>query len=228
MSNGQNDAEAVPSSGRESAEGSGKGLWVACALLADAMGANPDVFAWLDVPGTNVSLPLCQRAGDDAYYLTHAASGAEAPFGAAYVESANSADMGDPLTVAYGHTTRGGPQAMFTQLHLLGYAPLFEGAGELHVHLPGRVLDYRIVAAGVVSDEHILDAVGSSAAARQAYLDALTDAGLPCNLVRDGARVDAATDRVLQLSTCSNYGYEDRRFVVTAVLAGEREVVPDD
>ncbi|MEI3230824.1 MAG: hypothetical protein V8S24_05980 [Gordonibacter pamelaeae] len=32
---------------------------------------NPDLYAWIYVPNTNVNLPVAQRAGDDFFYLDH-------------------------------------------------------------------------------------------------------------------------------------------------------------
>ena len=32
---------------------------------------NPDVYAWIKIPGTNIDYPVLQREGDNAYYLNH-------------------------------------------------------------------------------------------------------------------------------------------------------------
>ena len=37
---------------------------------------NPDVYAWIEYPGTNVDYPIVQRPDDDAYYLRRDIDGA--------------------------------------------------------------------------------------------------------------------------------------------------------
>ena len=54
---------------------------------------NPDIFAWLHVPGTNIDCPVLQSEEADDYYETHNAYGKEDPKGAVYTELANLKDM---------------------------------------------------------------------------------------------------------------------------------------
>ena len=103
-------------------------------------GQNPDIYGWLRIPGTEFDFPLVQREGDDSFYLTHDSDGEEDPAGAIFTESAyNSADMEDPVTVAYGHqmiagTMFGKLQATYSQENAL------DDYGEIIVYLPEREL----------------------------------------------------------------------------------------
>ena len=36
---------------------------------------NPDVYAWIEIPGTNVNYPIMRHPTDDAYYLDHTIGG---------------------------------------------------------------------------------------------------------------------------------------------------------
>lgn len=65
---------------------------------------NPDIYAWLRIPGTEFDFPILQRAGDDDYYLTHDSDGNDNSMGAIFSESSyNDGKMDDPATVLYGH-----------------------------------------------------------------------------------------------------------------------------
>lgn len=195
------------------------------AALADAQAANPDVIAWLVVPGTNVSLPVACRSDDDAYYAVHDASGAFSPLGAAYIESASSSGFDDPVTVVYGHAFFDA-QVMFTQLHLFGDEGFFDTHDEFSLHLPGRVLTYRVASAYVMSDVRIPSLFDPGDPAQvQAYFNVAVDPGVSGALSRDEPAPDAlAGGRVVQLSTCLVPYDPARRFVVTGVLVGEEEV----
>ena len=45
---------------------------------------NPDIYAWLRIPGTEFDFPILQRAGDDDYYLTHDNDGNDNSMGAIF------------------------------------------------------------------------------------------------------------------------------------------------
>ena len=50
---------------------------------------NPDVFAWLHVPGTGIDMPVLQSHVSDEFYITHDAAGEENSAGAVYTEMPN-------------------------------------------------------------------------------------------------------------------------------------------
>ena len=76
---------------------------------------NPDIYAWLYIPGTEFDFPILQRAGDDDYYLTHDSDGNDNSMGAIFSESSyNDGKMDDPATVLYGHQMLAG--TMFGKL----------------------------------------------------------------------------------------------------------------
>ena len=47
---------------------------------------NPDIYAWITIPGTNVDYPILQREGDNGYYLNHSVDGAGSIAGAIFTE----------------------------------------------------------------------------------------------------------------------------------------------
>lgn len=64
---------------------------------------NPDIYAWIYIPDTNVNYPVLQNPTDDSYYLKHDKDGNYSEAGAIYSQLANKTDFSDPVTVLYGH-----------------------------------------------------------------------------------------------------------------------------
>ena len=48
---------------------------------------NPDIFAWLYVPGTDIDMPVLQSPVSDDFYKNHTANGIEGQEGALYTEN---------------------------------------------------------------------------------------------------------------------------------------------
>ena len=60
---------------------------------------NPDLYAWIYVPNTNVNLPVAQRTGDDFFYLDHDRRGDYAVEGTVFSQTAYALNFSDPVTV---------------------------------------------------------------------------------------------------------------------------------
>ena len=77
---------------------------------------NPDVYAWIQIPGTNVNYPILQSVTEaDDYYLNTTIDGKAGYPGSIYTEKYNSTSFTDPVTVVYGHNMKEG--TMFADLH---------------------------------------------------------------------------------------------------------------
>ncbi len=117
---------------------------------------NPDIYAWIDIPGTRISYPVLQRVGDDTYYHRRNDRGGYDINGCLYTESTyNGRDFNDPVTVIYGHNMRSG--VMFGTLRQ-EYSSL-EGIrehSEIVIYLPGRELHYKVFAGVRFDNRHIL------------------------------------------------------------------------
>ena len=182
---------------------------------------NPDLYAWIYVPNTNVNLPVAQRTGDDFFYLDHDRRGDYAVEGTVFSQTANALDFSDPVTVLYGHNIVN--DAMFATLHAYEDPAFFADNPELYVYLPDRILAYEVVAAYEYDDRHILNSFDfSDPAVRTGYFASVLAPDDPKANVRDGAQLDA-DDRIVQLSTCRSALTSDPvRYIVTAVLVGEK------
>lgn len=115
---------------------------------------NPDIYAWITIPDTDISYAVLQRAGEEEYYSKHSENGAYYSGGSIFSQDYNQKDFSDPMTVLYGHNLRNG--RMFAQLNDFSDAEVFEAHRYIYVYLPDRMLVYEIFAAYPHSNEHLL------------------------------------------------------------------------
>lgn len=183
---------------------------------------NPDIYAWLRIPGTEFDFPILQRAGDDDYYLTHDSDGNDNSMGAIFSESSyNDGKMDDPATVLYGHQMLAG--TMFGKLQqVYSESNALTEHGDITVYLPEKEMHYKVFAAVPYDNRHILYTYDFTSKRRyNAFLNSIFD-------VREiGAQhsTDVSVtpeDKLLILSTCLQ-GNSHRRFLVVAKCVDEVE-----
>lgn len=180
---------------------------------------NPDIYSWIYVPGTEISLPVLQHPEDDYFYLTHNSDKIEAAEGAIFTQSMNSMDYTDPVTVLYGHNMKA--LTMFAQLHYFEDPDFFNANDTIYIYCPTKILTYRIVSSYLYDNRHILNSYDfSDAQVVQDYFDMVCNPDALIKNIREGFDLDAGNDRIVQLSTCA--GDNDRRYIVTGALVDER------
>ena len=181
---------------------------------------NPDIYAWLKIPDTDISYAVLQRGAEDdqEYYSKHSENGAYYSGGSIFSQSYNRKDFSDPMTVLYGHNLRNG--RMFAQLNSFSDAEVFESHRYIYVYLPDRMLVYEIFAAYPHSSEHLLLCHDfADAEDFTAYFDDVrAQKSLQAN-VREDAWPQPG-DRVLTLSTCYR-GDNHQRYLVQGKLVAE-------
>lgn len=179
---------------------------------------NPDLYAWIRIPGTQIDYPVAQREGDDEYYLNRDLYGKPRFAGCIYTEDENSKDFTDFNTVLYGHNMKNG--SMFRELHLFEEADFFAEHEYFFIDTPDGVLVYRIFAAYSSDARHILHSYDyKDQKVRQDYIDEI----LHVHSVNANLRSDVKLtpeDRIVTLSTC-NHGQTDQRYLVQGVLVRE-------
>lgn len=116
--------------------------------FGELQSVNPDVYAWITVPGTEIDYPILQHPSDNSYYLMHNIDGSYGYPGCIYTENLNSKDFTDNNTVIYGHNMKNG--SMFAQLHKFEDPDFFRGNREVLIYLPDEVLHYTIFAAHIM------------------------------------------------------------------------------
>lgn len=180
---------------------------------------NPDIYAWIYIPGTQVDYPVLQHPTDNTYYLNYNMNGTRGYPGCIYTEKENSKDFTDFNTVMYGHNMRN--KTMFETLHYYEDNAFFVNNPYVYVYRGDRVLVYEIFAAYIAGNEHILYSYDfQTQEGRQNYVD-LIEKGASGNL-RDDVEV-TGDSHILTLSTCIS-GKAKNRYLVQAVLLNEDDL----
>lgn len=179
---------------------------------------NPDIYAWIKVPGTSVDYPIVQSKTDNSYYLSHTIDGEETTAASIFTENYNSKDFTDPHTVIYGHNMRNG--SMFASLHKYEDKAFFDENREVLIYLPDKILYYTVFASYVSDNRHLmLNYDWDEKGVLEKYLEDVF-------AIRDmSAHIDTemevtGDDRIITLSTC-NHGIDNERYLVQAVLTEE-------
>ena len=179
---------------------------------------NPEIYAWIRIPGTAVDYPIVQRPEDDAYYLDHTIEGAEGLPGSIYTESLNKKDFTDKNTVIYGHNMK--DNTMFGSLKDYKDSAYMDEHSEVYIYTPEHIFTYKIFAAVTYDSRHIMVAFDFAQDEQyQAYLDSLSQVRNMASYINTDIPVTTA-DRIITMSTCN--GNNDQRFLVEAVLIDEK------
>lgn len=190
--------------------------------FAELKKENSDVYAWIYIPNTNVNLPVLQHEADDNFYLDHNRYGAYAAEGAIYSQMVNAKDFSDPVTLLYGHCMS--DNIMFSQLHFFENEEFFADNEFMYMYIPGHVLTYRIVSAYQYDDRHIMNSFDfADMDVRQHYFDYVANPDSLVVNVREDVQLNAETDKIVQLSTCTDSVYGSAtRYIVSGVLVDDQ------
>ena len=182
--------------------------------FAAAQAMNPDVYAWIWIPGTNIDYPILQsETEDDAYYLNHTIEKKEGLPGTIYTEKYNGKNFSSPVTVVYGHNMKNG--SMFADLHKYEDKAFFDANPYIYIYMPEKTLKYHIFAATPFDDRYLLGSYNFSAQMEfEEYLDELRST-INGNVNMD-VNVSLQTG-ILTLSTCIADSANER-FLVNATL----------
>jgi len=190
-------------------------VYVSPVDFEDLWEMNPDIYAWLYIPGTEVNYPIVQREGDDAFYLKHNSEGRSSSAGAIFSEETyTKRDFSDPVTLIYGHYTRSGK--LFGSLQTTYSTPEgMEDHRDIIVYLPEEELHYEVFAAVPHDMRHILYYNDfTDPEVFQVFLEqALSVRSINAN-VNESVEV-TAEDQLLILSTCLR-GNSHQRYLVLA------------
>lgn len=179
----------------------------------------PDVYAWIQIPGTRVDYPIVQREGDNAYYLRRTIEGKHKTEGSIFTEDYNGKDFTDANTIIYGHNMRNG--SMFRTLHKYKDRAFFEENSTIYIYQKDKVLVYKIFAAYTYDNRHLMLSFDfDDENIFQNYLqNVLTKKDMSSNI---DTRVGVTTkDKIITLSTCDNN--KEQRYLVQAVLISIQE-----
>ena len=180
---------------------------------------NPDIYAWIYVPGTKVDYPILQHPTDDTYYLNYNLDGKKGYPGCIYSEKQyNSKDFTDACTVLYGHNMKNG--TMFGSLHRYEDEDFFYENRYIYVYTPERLLVYKIFAAYEYSNEHLLANNDFESAYSFARFFLMAKDRRSMHHIFDEDVELTGEEHIITLSTCIN-GKPENRFLVQGVLINE-------
>ena len=184
--------------------------------ISELQETNPDIVAWVTIPGTGVDYPIAQHPMDDEYYLKHDANGMYSSYGCPYIELDDSGSFLEFNTVVYGHNMNDG--SMFASLHDFEDEDFFSEHRNIYIYTQEHCFTYKIFAAVMFDDRRIPyyydDKLESD---RTAYLQALKS-----DIVADRSvisnEIEVTEDNcIVTLSTCDKK-LRDKRFLVVGVL----------
>lgn len=166
---------------------------------------NPDVCAWIQIPGIEViDYPILQSSAeaDDNFYLDHDINGNSKRAGSIYIQKLNNKDFTDPATLIYGHNMLNG--TMFGQLKKFRNKEFFNENREIYIYMPGHILKYEIISAFVYDDRHILNSFNFDIEEeRLEFFNTCTNPTSLTKQVLEGASLDV-DDEIIVLSTCTS------------------------
>lgn len=182
---------------------------------------NPEIYAWIRVPDTNIDYPILQHLDDDqGYYLTRDIYGESQQAGSIYTEYYNSRDFQEPNTVIYGHNMKNG--SMFHNIRYFTKQEYFDEHEELYIYLPDKIMKYQIIACYEYDDRHLLGSFDFHD--EEVYAQYLEDIMNPRSMyamIREGVEL-TTEDKLVTLSTCVANKPNNRR-LLQAVLVEEIE-----
>lgn len=176
---------------------------------------NPELYAWIRIPGTKIDYPVAQHEGEDqTYYLKHDLYRTPQFAGCIFSQEPSAKDLSDPVTVLYGHNMRN--ESMFQNLYHFLKEEEMEEDRYVYVYTKDQTLVYRIYCATYGDNRNITQAYDF--AEPEELENYIEDTKHPRFMEARTSRVDEVSteDRILTLSTCV-YGQPSERLLVHAV-----------
>ena len=190
--------------------------------FATLQSINPDIYAWIEIPGTTISYPVVQHEGDDSYYLHRNTDKNYSAGGAVFSEGQyNPRDFSSPVTVLYGHHTSSdnmfGPlQAYFSDPGFLATDP------HIIIYTPDGEYDYAVFAAVPYDNTHILYEYNmNNSDTYCSFFESIINIRDLGTYTNESNAPEDSTDKVLILSTCLD-GNNNRRFLVMGTLVSDQ------
>ena len=180
---------------------------------------NPDVYAWISIPGMDIEYPILQHPTDDEYYLNHTIDKKSGLPGSIYTEpSHNGKDFSDRNTVIYGHNMKNG--TMFGKLDKYRDPSYMKEHNTIVIYTAEHIYTYKVFAAITYDNRHLMYSFDfNQESGLQAFLDSIRKVNNLNTYIDETIEV-TSSDKIITLSTCN--GNKKQRFLVEAVLIDEQ------
>ena len=111
---------------------------------------NPDIVAWVSVPGTDIDYPVVQAsAADPTFYLDHDVYRGWNPYGCPYVDAACDG-VGGMSAVVFGHNMGGGFVAMFADFARYSDEAFARSHPTIELQTPNGAMELSVSAVDVI------------------------------------------------------------------------------
>jgi len=167
---------------------------------------NPDVVAWLYVPGTDVNYPILYREADNEYYLRRDIDGREGSYDGVFLDGDDAPDFSKLQNLMYGHHMKNG--TMFTPLVNFKKKSFFEAHQRVYLYTPEHTYILKPLAAlytDAGEDKRRIEF--SDRREFNAYVDQMTKGCEFRDLPAEGI------DKLFSFVTCS-YEFNDARTIL--------------
>lgn len=192
-------------------DGKGKGKEIDWDALKKT---NPDIIAWIEVPGTKIDHPVL-KSSEWNEYLHKDYKGRESYPGSLFVQPDCGEDFSDSHIVIYGHNMRN--QSMFGSLHRFEKGSFWKEHREVFLYQPGKTIVAEVYSTYDCKDKsQTYHTVFETEEEWETWI----------SMSMEGSSYDTGftvkkEDKVVTLSTCAGGGDRDRRYVVHAVIKKE-------
>ncbi|MCL2491248.1 MAG: class B sortase [Coriobacteriia bacterium] len=113
---------------------------------------NPDIVAWIFIPGTRIDYPVAHTDNND-FYLNHDFEGNPSDGGSIFLETLNSPDFTDMDSRIYGHNMFDG--SMFGQLPRYRKPDFAQYYTNLFLYTPNETIEYRLIDQGLIAPDQL-------------------------------------------------------------------------
>lgn len=178
---------------------------------------NKDIYAWIQIPGIDLSYPVLQHKTLDFYYLTHNIDNSFGYPGCIFSETNTKKDFSDALTVLYGHNMKNG--SMFGTLHHFDNSDLSNKPYFIHIVTPDSKIRYKIVASAIWGTKNIMSTFSNSSDGALNFFNSVT---LNCsvkNTLKIKKCISDKHSKMLVLSTCGSNS--NSRFLIISLKQNE-------
>lgn len=171
---------------------------------------NPEIYAWVMIPGSSISYPILQHHGQDNYYLHHNLDYSYGYPGCIYSESINRTDFTDSITLLYGHNMKNG--SMFGALHQWDTTDFTCNPMYIYIITETKKIAYRVGYSVAFKTDHILSLYANNTAGLHKLLTDMSNIYTPESKVSN--KDVSTTEHALILSTCEQRNGQFRRLLI--------------
>ena len=177
---------------------------------------NPDVIAWIQIPGTNIDYPIVQ-GDDNEVYLHRSFEGEETTAGTIFLDFESQSDLRGYNNIIYGHHMRNG--TMFRDIVYYKEQDYFKEHQYFEIYTPKETIHLKAVSCYYIENDPMVRKTRfKTSESYEAYVQAMLS---PCPYAEIP---EEPVKNLYTLVTCS-YEVSDGRTVLFAVEVDEEEAM---